>query len=171
MKDTFRVFVEYLIERQHADYLRTGNPIYAWRAMQIARVEKTRGGHSAAVPEWVMEYLDACAVAVQKAANPESVAAALGMFEKHKHSNPRKKGLLHARDERIVETVLAARDARDFAAQHGQTRKERQIGSQTDMDIFDTVAAGAGLSSERVQSICYKAHQDGRRIIAKLSSS
>lgn len=146
---SFRDLAEYLIAQQHADYVRTGNPVYAWRAFQIARSKNEKGTRSTKqVPEWVLDYFDRCAAGLPKADSPKKVAQALGLNEKVKQQ--RRKVRFHARNQRIVEWILDAREK----------------GDRSDMEVFDAAEEKFGI--KRVIDIFYKERGDDERLIAKL---
>ena len=48
----------YVIDRRHALYLQTGNPIHAWSAYDNAHKLDV------AIPDWVLDYFDASAKAL-----------------------------------------------------------------------------------------------------------
>lgn len=150
---------KHFLDRQHAEYLRTGNAIYAWRAFQIARSKNEKGIRSTTqVPEWVLDYFDRCAAALPQADSPKKVAQALGLSEKVKQQ--RRKMKLHGRDQRIVEWILDARE-RELAKPPSE-----RLG---DMDIFHEAEEKFGVV--RVRDIFYKERKADEQLIAKLSSS
>ena len=153
--------VTVMLARQYADYLRTANPIYAWRSIQIARIKSKRGLPMAQLPEWVLDYLEACAKRVQQADGPEAVAAALGMYKKGEHSK-RSQALKKNRNDRIVEALLFARE------KNGKKKGKRRI---SDMDIFDAVAERFDISTGRVSDIFGAARKIDKRELTKLQSS
>src|SRR5690349_11129698 len=102
--DTIRItsradLVAYLLARQRADFLRTSNPVYAWRAYQIAR------SAGAPLPEWVLVYFDECAVALASAKTSDEIAAALQLATKGGGPSQRHRTATHDRHEEMIEAV------------------------------------------------------------------
>jgi hypothetical protein len=48
----------------HAKYKLTGNPLYAWRAYNLCRIEDEP------IPDWVLEYLDRAASSFERLCHP-----------------------------------------------------------------------------------------------------
>jgi len=129
-----RDFAELLFAQQHAEYKRTGNPHYIWRAFQIARSKNKRGTRFAPVPEWVLDYFDQCATGLSRADSSDEIAKALGLYEKSRHSK-RDRARQHNRRQRIFEWVLDALD-RGLKPMEAFTAAEEKFGSSSASDIF-----------------------------------
>lgn len=100
-ENTMRLFRE----QHEAD----GNPLWAWRALFEVQAYASQG-HAAALPEWVSQYLERCAVGllsidaddVPDNKMPHAISRAIGMTRKGGKSYPRS---FHARFDELVKAM------------------------------------------------------------------
>jgi hypothetical protein len=59
---TFADSVGLIVEHLRREFVRSGNPLYAWRAYRVTR--NRAFGEPLPIPPWVAEYLDGCAEAL-----------------------------------------------------------------------------------------------------------
>jgi hypothetical protein len=137
-------FATLFMERSHALFLKTKNPIHAWRVYELARF----GG--VPIPTIVLEYFDRVAKVMTAESGPSSprqIATAIEMGTRGGQSKARL-ARIDQRDLDIVGDVLFWFD--------------RPADLNTDDDLKDLlgimqrVADQRGLSLERVQAVCRK---------------
>lgn len=141
---------------RHALYLQTRNPIHAWRAFATARKLDV------AVPDWVLDYFDACAKALTGTTytSAKEIADALGLGSRGGRLVTRQADT----DERNLEMVMRIEQLRNRP-----TRAELKVmmdahklkgevvdpGDRTLLVILDQVGTEFNLDVNQVQAIYY----------------
>ena len=127
----------YSIDRARILFKETGNAFHAWEAYRWARL------NDRPVPDWVMEYLDGCAKALEetKPKNAKAVAQAFGMAKRGGGTS--KFGLALCESDRLAlfQYCMAIKET------------EPDWGVET---IFGRVADNRGVSSEQVRDSYYE---------------
>jgi len=129
------------LARQELKYLRTRNPVYAWRAYAIARAARTRRAARAgdeSIPEWVLNYFDAVVERLERATTPAAILEAIGLHQQGGGASKREQARTYDRDQRIIADIDEARA--------GGLRMAAAI---------DEVAPAHNVSPERARSIYY----------------
>ena len=138
-------------------YLQTGNPIHVWRAYATARKLDV------AVPDWVLDYFDACANALttRTHTSAKAIADALALGSRGGPLVTRQAKI----DERNLEIVMRIdqlqnrpthAELKALADEHGLKGEGVDPGDRTLLFIIDQVAGEFRLDVNQVQAIYYQ---------------
>ncbi len=154
---------EHFIGREHVPYLKTGNPIHAWRAYRVARAL------GVCQPTWVLDYFDRCADKVVDATDNAQIASALGLAQRKGGVSKPRQAKTNIRNFDIVSLFLSLKErptSNDIRASAAKAPHAVRAAleplladvinvRENDTGLMQQVAEEYGLSAMTVRGIIY----------------
>lgn len=153
--DITAMFYRQMADPLHALYRHTKNAIHVWSAYRLARTWRMP------IPDWVLDYLDACAVAVTTTpTSAKTMADAIGLGTRL-GSGVTRQAATDRRHLEMVERIIqlrqrpSRRDLETLKRRYHVTEQIVDPGDRTLLDILTQVADEFGLSLDRTTAIYY----------------